>query len=180
MKKFLNKIKALFGRGAISSDILLPKALSIKLFPGGNSGKGANYVICFGRNPKFVVNYYIYGLSRQEVLRDLLSIYALWLDVEESFLTPDAQAELFKIYGALARIDYMNQSAHVPPRIIGRITIPNRGTCTWLTSDKVDNEINDAKNATDNCNCKCCPFNKCIFHVLNYTKEQPKGTHHDF
>jgi hypothetical protein len=72
-------------------------------------------------------------------LRDLLSIYALWLDVEESFLTPDAQAELFKIYGALARIDYMDQSAHVPARIIGRITIPNRGTCTRHTSDKVDN-----------------------------------------
>lgn len=168
--KIVQYIKMLFGKSAVSGDIALPKAFSIKLLASGDSNKGACYAIRFGTEPKFVVNYHADGLSRKEIIRDFATIYHLWLHIEEAFLSREAQTELIKIYGALARIDYADHSAYVPQRALKHMTLPKSSSCAWLTPDDFGNEVDNAQNASNDGNRKCCPFNNCIFHAFNYTR----------
>ncbi len=169
MMKIIQYIKMLFSKSAVSGDITLPKAFCIELLAGGDSNKGTHYKIRFAADPKFIVNYYTDRLSRKEIVRDLATIYHLWLHIEEAFLSREAQAELIKIYGALARIDYADHSAYVPQRALKHMTLPKSSSCTWLTPDDFGNEVDNAQNASDNGNRECCPFNNCIFHAFNYT-----------
>ena len=150
MKKLFHCLKMLFGGSAISGDSVPLKAFSAKLLTSRNSGEGVRYVIRFGVCPDFVIHYHIHGLSWKEVRRDLAAIYSLWLDVDEALVSPDAQAELFKVYGDLARIDYMDHSAHVPSRIISRITIPNGSRCVWLSPHKFRHEVHDSEHEPGN------------------------------
>ncbi len=150
MRKFFQCFKMLFCGGAISEDVGPVKAFGVKLLSSRNSGEGVCYAIRFGVCPDFVIHYHIHGLSWKEVRRDLAAIYSLWLDVEEAFLAPEAQAELFKVYGDLARIDYMDHSAHVPAGIVSRITIPNGSRCVWLSPHKFRQEVHDAEHKPGN------------------------------
>ena len=149
MKKLFHCLKMLFGGSAISGDSVPLKAFSAKLLTSRNSGEGVRYVIRFGVCPDFVIHYHIHGLSRKEVRRDLAAIYSLWLDVDEALVSPDAQAELFKVYGALARIDYMDHCAYVPVGVLPRITIPNGSRCTRLAPEKLGDVVHHAEAAAN-------------------------------
>ena len=170
MKKIFEFCKMLFCGRAVSGDVWLPKSLRVELLAGRNPDKGTHYAIRFGRDPKFLVNYYVNGLTRKEVVRNLATVYALWLDVEEALLSPEAEAELLTVYGALARIDYMDHSAYVPVGALSRLALPQGSSCTRLAPDKLNGEVDDAENAANDGNGKRCPFDDCIFHAVNSTK----------
>ena len=169
MKKIFQLCKMLFGGGAVSGDGDPVKAFGVELLPGRNPGEGAHYVIRLGVHPDFLVHYHVHGLSWKEVRRNLAAIYALWLDWKEALLAPEVQAELFKVYGALARIDYMDHCAYVPVGVMPRITIPNGSRCTRLAPEQLDGEVHHAEDAPDDGDSERDPLDDSIFHGGNAT-----------
>ena len=148
MKKFLEILKMVFRGGSVPRDCVLVKSFGAELLAGRDPDKGAYYALHFGIDPDFIVHYNIYGLSWKEVRRNLAAVYSLWLEVGEAFLSPEVESELFKVYGALARIDYMNHSAYVPASIASRITLPKGSSCTRLAPHEFRDEVHDAENKT--------------------------------
>ena len=167
MKKIFQLCKMLFGRGAVPGDGAPVKAFGVELLAGRNPGEGAIYSIRLGARPDFLVNYHVHGLSWKEVRRDLAAIYSLWLDWNEALLAPEVQAELFKVYGALARIDYMDHCAYVPVGTLSRIAIPDGSRCTRLASDQLDGEVHRAEDAPDDGDSERNPLDDGIFHAGN-------------
>ncbi len=167
MRKFFQCFKMLFCGGAISEDVGPVKAFGVKLLSSRNSGEGVCYAIRFGVCPDFVIHYHIHGLSWKEVRRNLAAIYLLWLDWKEAFLAPEVQAELFKVYGALARIDYMDHCAYVPVGVLPRITIPNGSRCTRLAPENLGDVVHHAEDAPDDGDPERDPLDDGIFHGGN-------------
>ena len=167
MKKFFQFFQMLFGRGAVSRDGCPVKAFGVELLACRDSDEGAIYVIRLGVRPDFLIHYHIHGLSWKQVRRDLAAIYSLWLDWKEALLAPEIQSELCKVYGALARIDYMDHCAYVPVRILSRITIPNGSRCSRLAPEQIDGEVHNAEDAPDDGDSERDPLDDSIFHGDN-------------